>query len=71
VTRALASIEDSELDRPYPPEIASIRISTARWVQHLASHLAYHLGQIDYHRRVVTGSSVSVGTLPLAAIADL
>ena len=71
VTRALASLEDSELDRPYPPEIASIRISTARWVQHLASHLAYHLGQIDYHRRIVTGSSVSVGTLPLASIADL
>jgi hypothetical protein len=39
------------------------------FLQHLASHLAYHLGQIDYHRRVVTGNSVSVGTIPVTAIA--
>jgi hypothetical protein len=71
VTRALASCEDSELERPYPKELASIPVSTARWLQHLASHLAYHLGQVDYHRRIVTGSSVSVGALPLALIADL
>ncbi len=70
VTRALATRDDSELAQPYPPEVASIRVSTARWLQHLASHLAYHLGQVDYHRRIVTGNSVSVGALPLALIAD-
>jgi len=70
VTRALASLEDSDLERPYPPEIASIRVSTALFLQHVASHLAYHLGQVDYHRRIVTGSSLSVGALALASMGD-
>jgi hypothetical protein len=30
---------------------------------HLSTHLAFHLGQIDYHRRVVTGSNQSVGAV--------
>ena len=34
---------------------------------HLAAHLAYHLGQIDYHRRVVTGNAQGVGALSPAA----
>jgi hypothetical protein len=29
----------------------------------LAVHLGYHLGQIDYHRRLVTGRGDTVGTL--------
>jgi hypothetical protein len=32
---------------------------------HLAVHLGYHLGQIDYHRRAVTGDSASVDALSL------
>ncbi len=30
---------------------------------HLLSHLAYHLGQMDYHRRSVTGDKTSVGAM--------
>jgi hypothetical protein len=26
-------------------------------------HLAYHLGQIDYHRRLLTSSAASVNTV--------
>jgi hypothetical protein len=70
VTRALASVSDEDLAGTYPLEIGGMRLSTSRWLHHLASHLAYHLGQVDYHRRIVTGNSVSVGTLPLPALAD-
>jgi hypothetical protein len=70
VTRALASLDPAQLDAVYPLELGGIRVTTSRWLSHLASHLAYHLGQVDYHRRIVTGSSVSVGTLPLPALAD-
>jgi uncharacterized damage-inducible protein DinB len=69
VTRTLATLDPAQLDQPFPVEIGGNRMQTGMFLQHLASHLAYHLGQIDYHRRVVTGSSLSVGALPVPAIA--
>ena len=41
------------------------KIQTGLWLMHLAVHLGYHLGQIDYHRRTVTGNSAGVDALPL------
>jgi uncharacterized damage-inducible protein DinB len=38
-------------------------VATGEYLVHLATHLTYHLGQIDYHRRVVTGSSAGVGAV--------
>ncbi len=32
-------------------------------ILHLTAHLAYHLGQMDYHRRSVTGDKKSVGAM--------
>jgi uncharacterized damage-inducible protein DinB len=69
VTRTLATLDPAQLEKPFPVEIGGNRMQTGMFLQHLASHLAYHLGQIDYHRRVVTGSSLSVGALPVPAIA--
>jgi len=69
VTRTLATLDAAQLEKPFPVEIGGNRIQTGLFLQHLASHLAYHLGQVDYHRRVVTGNSVSVGTIPVPPLA--
>jgi uncharacterized damage-inducible protein DinB len=69
VTRTLATLDAAQLDKPFPVEVGGHRMQTGLFLQHLASHLAYHLGQIDYHRRVVTGSSVSVGAMPISSLA--
>jgi uncharacterized damage-inducible protein DinB len=69
VTRALATLDPALLEKPFPVEVGGHKIQTGLFLQHLASHLAYHLGQIDYHRRVVTGNSVSVGTIPVPPLA--
>jgi uncharacterized damage-inducible protein DinB len=69
VTRALATLDAAQLAKPFPVEVGGHRIQTGLFLQHLASHLAYHLGQIDYHRRIVTGNSVSVGALPVPPLA--
>jgi uncharacterized damage-inducible protein DinB len=69
VTRVFAAFDEGLLETPFPQEVGGLRIPTGRFLQHLASHLAYHLGQVDYHRRAVTGNTVSVGTLPIAPIA--
>jgi uncharacterized damage-inducible protein DinB len=69
VDRAMQNLTDDALTATYPEPIASKKFSTGVWLLHLVSHLGYHLGQIDYHRRAVTGDSravdaVSVRELP-------
>lgn len=70
VTRALAMLDDSRLDQPFPLEVGGVRLPVGRFIGHLAVHLGYHLGQLDYHRRIVTGVNKSLGSLAPTAIAD-
>jgi hypothetical protein len=58
--KTLPAIEAETLYSAYPTEVAGVRPSTGQFLVHLAAHLAYHLGQIDYHRRTVTGQG-SIG----------
>ncbi len=69
VTRTFATLDAAELEKPFPVEVGGHRLQTGLFLQHLASHLAYHLGQVDYHRRIVTGNSVSVGAMPVPPLA--
>jgi hypothetical protein len=69
VERTIRALRDEALAAAYPEPVAKRTVTTAMFVVHLASHLAYHLGQLDYHRRVVTGDAhgvdaVSVRELP-------
>ena len=68
VTRTLATLDPAVLEAPFPLEVGGLRFPTGRFLLHLEAHFAYHLGQLDYHRRTVTGSSASVGALPLPAL---
>ena len=52
----IAAVPAEALDAPYPQEIAGRRLSTRQFLMHLLGHLNYHLGQIDYLRRMTTGS---------------
>lgn len=70
VTRTLASLDAAALEAPYPLEVGGLRLATGRFLLHLEAHFAYHLGQLDYHRRAVTGINTSVGAVSLAALAD-
>ena len=65
VQRALAGLDERRLAEPFPLEIAGVRPDTGDFLIHLVTHLAYHLGQIDYHRRLVTGSSGTVDALSI------
>lgn len=50
---ALNQIADEELDSEYPILVFSKKTSTEFFLIHLTTHLAYHLGQINYHRRLI------------------
>lgn len=42
-------------DDPYPENVLGEPLTNRQFVIHLYGHLNYHLGQIDYLRRVLTG----------------
>jgi uncharacterized damage-inducible protein DinB len=60
---ALPKIEPAQLARTYPVPVRDRRLRTADFLVHLAVHLTYHLGQLDYHRRLLTPEPKSVETL--------
>jgi hypothetical protein len=62
VTSALAGMEEDRLNEEYPLELLGERMPTGMFLMRLVSHLAYHLGQINYHRRVVTARDAESGT---------
>lgn len=65
IERGIAVVSDDMLAEPYPEQIAGRTVTTGDFLVHLTTHLAFHLGQLDYHRRVVTGERRSVS--PVAA----
>ena len=60
---ALGKIEPAQLESVYPVAIRERRVRTADFLIHLAVHLGYHLGQMDYHRRLLTPNPKSVENL--------
>ncbi|HTJ10557.1 MAG TPA: DinB family protein [Dinghuibacter sp.] len=57
--REVAAVVDATLaglgdrDAEYPEEVSDGRVSVGYFLTHLAIHLGYHLGQINYHRRLL------------------
>ncbi|HET9065548.1 MAG TPA: DUF664 domain-containing protein [Gemmatimonadales bacterium] len=69
VGTVLAALDPSRADAPFPIAIREYRPTTMRMLVHLTSHLAWHLGQADYHRRTVTGMAQPVAALGLQILA--
>jgi hypothetical protein len=63
VESTLGRLPDSDLAKEYPEVVAKVRVDTGDYLVHLLSHLSYHLGQVDYHRRLVTASGATVGAV--------
>jgi len=61
--RSFGGLQEAELGREYPDAVAKVRLKTGDFLTHLASHFSYHLGQLDYHRRIVTGGGPVGGAL--------
>src|SRR5882724_5658255 len=63
VAAGLERVDVEALAQEYPEAIAEMRVRTGEYLVHLCTHFTYHLGQLDAHRRVVTGDSRGVGAL--------
>ena len=53
VRSALEKLDPNTLYNTYPEQVFSYSMTTAYFLIHLTSHLGYHLGQINYHRRLL------------------
>ena len=70
VTRAVTKIGEAELTAEFPEPVGGSMVQTGEYLIHLTTHFAYHLGQIDYHRRVVTGRAAGVEAMRPAELAS-
>ena len=48
-----SSLTKEDLDKKYPLEVFGKPMTTEYFLLHLYGHLNYHLGQINYHRRLL------------------
>lgn len=53
VDNALNNVSEDELKMEFPILVFENKTSTEFMLIHLTTHLAYHLGQINYHRRLL------------------
>ena|SRR5258708_6486897 len=68
VEAGLARVTPAQLDQPFPELIAGMQVLTGDFLVHLAAHAAYHLGQVDYHRRLLAGSAVTIGAVAISEL---
>lgn len=69
VEATLAALSPARLGEPFPIGFEGVHLRTDLFLLHLGSHLAFHLGQLDYHRRVATGNPQGAGAVSIAALA--
>jgi uncharacterized damage-inducible protein DinB len=70
VARGLEQVDAATLEQRFPGEVGGGRLPIDRMLVHLATHLGYHLGQADSHRRTVTGERRSVGAMGVTQVLD-
>lgn len=53
IDSTLDKLSQEDLEKDYPTEALGYKMTTGYFLIHLLSHLNYHLGQINYHRRLL------------------
>lgn len=53
VKNALATMQETDFEEEYPLLVLETKTSVEYFLVHLSTHLGYHLGQINYHRRLL------------------
>jgi len=68
VERTIPALQPHTLAADFPEVVGGRIIRTDEFLVHLATHLAWHLGQMDYHRRAVTGEPGKIGAVPVTEL---
>jgi uncharacterized damage-inducible protein DinB len=54
VKNTLAKLTDEDFAKTYPIDVFGKPMTTGSFLTHLTTHFNYHLGQINYHRRLLS-----------------
>lgn len=54
VENTLGKLKEQDLEKEYPLLVFKEKTTTEYFLMHLVTHLTYHLGQINYHRRLLS-----------------
>jgi uncharacterized damage-inducible protein DinB len=60
VRDTLEQLTKKELERPYPQQVLDEPVTTEFFLLHLITHLNYHFGQINFHRKLVNKTEMAV-----------
>ncbi len=52
VKASLENLSDDVLNNEYPLPVFDYKMTIQHFMIHLVAHLGYHLGQVNYHRRL-------------------
>ena len=53
VEKTLKELKEEKLEKIFPVNVFGYEMTTGFFLTHLATHLNYHLGQVNYHRRLI------------------
>jgi hypothetical protein len=53
ITQVFSTLRDHDLNEKYPENVLGYDMTTGFFLIHLSGHLSYHLGQINYLRRIL------------------
>jgi membrane-associated phospholipid phosphatase/uncharacterized damage-inducible protein DinB len=70
VASVLPRVPESALSAPYPESHGDVQLPGGRFLLHLCTHAAHHLGQAGYLRRILTAENKGSGALSIQALAD-
>ncbi len=56
VKKSLPKLEDTDMNIPFPDKIGGKIREYGFALIHITNHFDYHLGQINYHRRLIEGT---------------
>ncbi|HET9368666.1 MAG TPA: DinB family protein [Vicinamibacterales bacterium] len=70
VRRVVPALTDEQWRAPYAEPVGGVPQQTGPFLMHLASHAAFHLGQMGYLRRTLTGKSESTNPVAPRVLAE-
>jgi uncharacterized damage-inducible protein DinB len=70
VARVLPALPASVLAAPFPEAVGGVTPRCDRFLLHLCTHLAFHLGQASYLRRVLTQDARGTGAVSVRALVE-
>ena len=65
---SLRAMQEAAETAPYPHAVMDHHPPTGRFLLHLETHLAFHMGQAGYLRRALTGEAGATGGMSIAEL---